>query len=331
MTAATLRASSVATRAGWPPHTGGRSLTPLQRGRRRTSSRSPRQPAGRRGDRGDPATAGRERRDAAGQRQPLGGAHHLPGAASPEWLTRQARPVLKAKSRHSLHCGAKDGHPDRRAAIGIPARRRRRRGQRQPRMPSRWRRTALAARAATRARRARRCRPARRRCRSPAAGPVSADAAPAAAADGGEHSGQLTPGGRADQTRVRGQQPGAHAHRRRGLGDPQHVQEPFRPAELGDQETGAAERRCRRRQAARAGQPGPAGSRRRGTHHRGGAGQPAEEQVGRQVRFLPPRHLEDRPAVVRLELRRRDLQLLGHGAVAVMGAVRRTPPRRPPP
>ena len=97
-----------------------------------------------------------------------------------------------------------------------------------------------------------------------------------------------------------GEDPRADAHRRGDLEHPQHVQEALGHAEVGDQQRRADDRarRARRAHARRAstsfaaqlGQAAPSAGRR--------AGQPAGEEVDRDLR-RPDRLLDDRPAVVR--------------------------------
>jgi len=126
-------------------------------------------------------------------------------------------------------------------------------------------------------------------------------------------AGYVTRRGRRDQAGMRGEYPGAHAHRRGRLGHPQHVEEALGPAELGGEEAGSPVGGRRGDQPAGAREGRPAGGGRGRGQHRGGPGQLAEEQVGGQVRLPPPGDLEDRPTVVGPELGLGYLAYLAHG------------------
>src|SRR5439155_3963877 len=103
---------------------------------------------------------------------------------------------------------------------------------------------------------------------------------------------------------ARGEDPRPDAHRRGDLEDAEHVQEPLRPAEVGDEErraddvAGEAEVRACLRERLVPGSPG-------GEPHDGRRpGETAGEEVERDLR-LPDRLLEDRAAVVGANLAHR--------------------------
>ena len=95
-----------------------------------------------------------------------------------------------------------------------------------------------------------------------------------------------------------GEEPRPHAHGRRHLGHPEHVQEPGRASEVGDEEDAAHADRGRRRQQAPAGEAGVAREPSAGGEEGRPGRDPAGEEVGRDVP-LPHRPLEDGPPVVR--------------------------------
>ena len=107
---------------------------------------------------------------------------------------------------------------------------------------------------------------------------------------------------------VRGNQPRADAHRRGDLGHAQHVQEAQRPAEVVDQRHRGQPDRPGRADLGRPGQLPVSGEVGNAGQHRRRAGQAAEEKVTRDLRAAPYRLLDDRAAVVGVDLGARNDQ-----------------------